>query len=79
MTVTFMAILPQLPGTQITSNRRHNMFRTQLFLWPLWFCLLLYTLVHSKMLSRMKFGSHVKCALFCADLNHTQKKHGRQI
>jgi hypothetical protein len=26
----------------------------------------------------MKFGSHVKCALFCTDLNH-KKKLGRQI
>jgi len=73
MTVTSIAILPQLPGTQITSNWRHNRFRTQLFLWPLWLCLLLYTLVHSEMLSHMKFGSHVKCALFCTDLNHKKK------
>jgi len=27
--------LPQLSGTQITSKWSHNMFRTQLFLWPL--------------------------------------------
>jgi hypothetical protein len=78
MTVTFKAILPQLPGNQITSNWRHNKFRTRLFLWPLWVWLLLHTLAHSEMLSHTKVGSHVKCALFCTDLNH-KKKLGRQI
>ena len=77
ITVTFTAILPQLPGTQVTSNWRHNIFRTQLFLWPLWLCLLLYTLVHSEMLSHMKVGSHVKRELFCTNINH--EKLGRQI